>query len=65
MSAFAITVVVTFIGVFIYLKLCAKPEVNIEEDQDYKDVGGIVKEDKGKEKNNMNTDEGVINEEEE
>ena len=60
---FAGAVLVTFIGVFIYIKCCRPKEENIEEDKDYKDVGGIVK---NEDKNEGNTDEGKkINEEEE
>ena len=61
------SVVITFIGVFIYIQYFAKKDGNIEEDQDYKDVGGIVTagEDKDKEKQETKEDGPKINEEEE
>ena len=66
MCSFGGSIIITFIGVFIYLLFFAKKDTNIEEEQDYKNVGGIVKnDDKDKENKNMNTDEGNINEEEE
>ena len=65
MGSFGGSIIITFIGVFIYLLFFAKKDPNIEEDQDYKNVGGIVKnDDKDKENKNMNTEEGAINEEE-
>ena len=67
LSLFGGSVVITFIGVFIYIKFCAKKDINIEEEQDYKDVGGIVtsKEDKDKDKMETKEDGPKINEEEE
>ena len=65
LGSFGGSIIITFIGVFIYLLFFAKKDPNIEEDQDYKNVGGIVKNDeKDKENKNMNTEEGAINEEE-
>ena len=59
---FIVSVVLTVIGVLIYIKFFAKNENSIEEETDYKDVGGIVK-------NNEETDKGdkerAINEAEE
>ena len=59
---FIVSVVLTIIGVLIYIKFFAKNENSIEEETDYKDVGGIVK-------NNEETDKGdkerAINETEE
>jgi hypothetical protein len=67
LSLFGGSVVITFIAVFIYIKFCAKKDINIEEEQDYKDVGGIVtsKEDKDKDKMETKEDGPKINEEEE
>ena len=64
---FVVSVICTFIGVFIYIKCFAKKDSNIEEDNDYKDVGGIVQNEDKKEGDGQNrTDEGKkINEEEE
>ena len=54
------TILLTFVLVFIYIKFCGKKEDTIEEDSDYKNVGGQQK-DKDAE---INTDEGRINDEE-
>ena len=51
LACFILSVVLTFVGLFIYLAFFGKKDNNIEEDTDYKDVGGIVedkKEDDGK-----------------
>ena len=65
MVFFVISILLTVIILFIYLKFFGKKEGNIEEESDYKDVGGIVKEE-NKETDGKNTDEGKkINEEEE
>ena len=65
--SFIASVILTFVAVFIYIKFFSKKDMNIEEDQDYKDVGGIVTntEDKDKDKMETKKDAPKINEEEE
>ena len=65
MTCFIVSVILTFIAVFVYITFFGKKDNNIEEDSDYKDVGGIVQDDK-KEDEGKTTDNGKkINEEEE
>ena len=67
LASFGGSIAITFIAVFIYINFFAKKDINIEEEQDYKDVGGIVtsKEDKDKDKMETKEDGPKINEEEE
>ena len=59
MICFTFSVIATFIVVMIYLKCFAKKELDIDESDDYNDVGGIME--KNKEKKD---DQQCINEEE-
>ena len=65
MVCFIASVVLTFIGIFVYISVCGKKDNNIEEDSDYRDVGGIVQNDDKKEDEGKNNDGKKINEEEE
>ena len=64
LASFGGSIAITFIAVFIYINFFAKKDIN---EQDYKDVGGIVtsKEDKDKDKMETKEDGPKINEEEE
>ena len=68
MICFAITVLLTLLILFIYIKFFASKDGNIEEEKDYKDVGGIVINDDGEKHDGPATKAGdgkKINEEEE
>ena len=68
MICFAISVLLTLLILFIYIKFFASKDGNIEEEKDYKDVGGIVINDDGEKHDGPATKAGdgkKINEEEE
>ena len=62
---FIVAVIITIIAVLIYIKNCANKETSIEEEQDYKDVGGIVKNNEEGDKKEDTNKGKKINEEEE
>jgi FtsZ-interacting cell division protein ZipA len=62
---FIVSVILTMIGVLIYIKFFSKNENSIEEETDYKDVGGIVKNNEETDKGDKGEKEKAINESEE
>ena len=64
MVCFIVAVIITIIVVLIYIKNCANKETSIEEEQDYKDVGGIVKNNEEGDKKEDTNKGKKINEEE-
>lgn len=62
---FIVAVILTMIAVLIYIKFFSKNENSIEEETDYKDVGGIVKNNEETDKGDKGEKEKAINEAEE